>query len=105
MKFSHIGITSHTKRPGEMYVAETKVWVTNADEHPFKIEWLRYAEDSPVPEIIKAMPHVGYEVDSLKKASVDLKCILGPFEVEGGKMVAFYELPDGGVVELMELKK
>lgn len=105
MKFSHIGITSHTIRPGETYVAETKVWVTNADDHPFRIEWLRYEEDSPVPAIIKEVAHVGYEVDSLEEASRGLKCILGPFEVHGGKIVAFYELPDRGVVELMQKKK
>lgn len=103
MRFSHIGITSDQKRPGEMYVAETKVWVTDADDHPFRIEWLRYEEDSPVPEIIKEVAHVGFEVDSLEEASAGLKCILGPFSV-GDKVVAFYELPDGGVVELMEMK-
>lgn len=105
MKFNHIGITTHTKRPGEVYVAETKVWVTNADEHTFRIEWLRYEEDSPVPDIIKEMPHIGYEVASIEEAGSNFNCILGPFKVYDGKTVAFFELPDGAVVELMEIKR
>lgn len=104
MKFDHIGITTHTKQPGEVYVPETKVWVTDAEEHEFRIEWLRYEEDSTVPAIIKEMPHIGYEVDSIAELGANLKCILGPFKVDEEKTVAFFELSDGAVIELMEIK-
>ncbi|MBS4207885.1 hypothetical protein [Bacillus sp. FJAT-50079] len=105
MKFSHVGITTNTKRPGEVYVAETKVWVTNADDHRFRIEWLRYEEDSPVSDIIKEMPHIGYEVESIDEVCSGLKCILGPFKVHDGKTVAFFELPDGAIIELIEINR
>lgn len=102
MKFDHIGITTTKKRPGEVYVEETKVWIVMSTDHGFPIEWLRYEPDSTVPEIIKETAHLGYEVDSLEEAGKNLKCILGPFQVDS-KKVAFYELPDGGVVELMQI--
>lgn len=102
MKFNHIGITSTIKRSGEIYIPETKVWVTDSEKHNFNIEWLRYEKDSPVPKIIQEVPHIGFQVESIKDASIGLKCILGPFEVEGNKIVAFFELDDGGVIEFME---
>ncbi len=102
MEFDHVGIITEEKKGSESWVEKTRVWVTNPQEHPFKVEWLRYEPDSPVKGSLREKPHVAYKVKSLDEASKGLKVLLEPFEVEGVLRVAFYELDDGAVVELME---
>lgn len=87
-----------------MYFAPTKVWITDSDAHPFRIEWLRYADDSDVPDCVKDTPHVGFEVESIEEAGKDLELVLGPLVIDESKTVAFFKTPDGGIVELMKIQ-
>lgn len=103
MVFSHIGIITTEKKPGERFVSATRVWVTDFQNHPFHVEWLRFEPDSPVTGPVRNMPHVAYEVDSIKEASKGMKELLAPFEA-GIAIVGFYQSNDGAVVEFMELK-
>lgn len=104
MEFSHVGMVTTEKKAGELYVAATKVWVTNFDDHPYHIEWLRYEADSPVKGPIRELPHVAYRVESIKEASKGLKVLMEPFDVPMGK-VGFYQTSDGAIVEFMEYTK
>ncbi|NLM18634.1 MAG: hypothetical protein GX217_01250 [Clostridiaceae bacterium] len=104
MKFDHVGITTDKEFPNQKYVEKTKVWITISNEHQFPIEWLRYEPDSTVPDSVKTTPHIGYIVDSIDKQGKDLNCIIEPFIVDNRK-VAFYELSDGGIIELIEIIK
>lgn len=105
MRFNHIGITDQGVRDGAVFVPETKVWVTDSDTHPFRIEWLRYEDDSDVPEIIRRTPHVGFEVESIVEAARGLTPLLGPLVIDDTTTVAFFETADAGVVELMEIRR
>src|SRR5690625_579584 len=105
MKFDHVGMTTFTKHEEAVFVSETKVWITDPTKHEFKIEWLRYEEDSTVSEKIKGTPHVGYIVDSIDDYSENLTCLLGPFDVGDNRRVAFFELEDGAIIELIEVKE
>ena len=87
--FDHIGMTTESVHPNERYVVSTKVWVTDPQMHPFKIEWLRYEEDSPVPGKMRDACHVAWRVDSIERESE-------------GHVVGFFETEDGAIVELME---
>jgi hypothetical protein len=103
MVFSHIGIVTSEKKPGERFVPATRVWVTDFQNHPYHVEWLRFEPDSPVTGPVRHMPHVAYEVDSIKAASKGMKELLAPFEA-GLAVVGFYQADDGAVVEFMEMK-
>ena len=103
MVFSHVGIVTTEKKPGERFVEATRVWVTDFKNHPFHVEWLRFEPDSPVRGPIREMPHVAYEVDSIKEASKGMKELLAPFDA-GIAIVGFYQGDDGVVVEFMEMK-
>ena len=61
------------KKAGEDIVPATKVWVTDFQEHPFHVEWLRYEPDSPVTGPVRKMPHVAYRVDNIAEAAKGLK--------------------------------
>ena len=104
MVFSHIGVVTTEKKPGERFVEATRVWVTDFQNHPFHVEWLRFEPDSPVRGPIREMPHVAYEVDSIKEVSKGMKELLAPFDA-GIAVVGFYQTDDGAVVEFMEMKQ
>ena len=80
------------------------IWVTDFQNHPFHVEWLRFEPDSPVSGPIRDMPHVAYEVDNIKEASKGMKELLAPFDA-GIAVVGFFQTGDGAVVEFMEMKR
>ena len=80
MVFSHIGIVTTEKKPGERFVEATRVWVTDFQKHPFHVEWLRFEPDSSVRGPIRETAHVAYEVNSIKEASKGMKELLAPFD-------------------------
>jgi len=104
MQFDHIGIITTEKRPNEIYVPATKVWITDFRLHPYRVEWLRFEPDTPVTGPVRDQPHVAYRVKSIAEASKGMKVLLEPFDVEFA-IVGFYQTTDGAVVEFMEYRE
>jgi len=103
MQFDHVGIVTTEKKPDEIFIAPTRVWITDFQKHPYRIEWLRFEPDSPVTGPTRVGPHVAYRVESIAEASKGLKVLLEPFDV-GFAVVAFFQTDDGAVIELMEYR-
>jgi len=103
-EFHHLGLPTTEKQPGEVYVEATKVWVTSPDEHPQKIEYLRFEPDAPLTGPVRDMPHFAFKVDDLDAAIKGEEVILGPFDPMEGLSVVFI-LKDGAVFEFMEFKQ
>ena len=99
--FDHVGIPTDDIQPGEMWVEETRVWVTNPQDHPYKVEYLRYEPDSPVTGPVRDLPHIAFQVPNLEEAMGDLPIVLGPFHANENLRVVFV-LKDGAVFEFME---
>ncbi len=98
-QFEHIGIFTDEKKPDERFVAATKVWVTDFQKHPYRVEWLRADRPFRGPN-----PHIAFRVESIEKAAEaakDLTCVSKPFDA-GIARVAFYRTGDGATVEFME---
>lgn len=98
-QFEHIGIFTDKQKPNERFVEATKVWVTDFQNHPFRVEWLRREEPFRGPN-----PHVAYRVENIEKAAEaakDLTPLGKPFDA-GIARVAFFRTEDGAVVEFME---
>ncbi|MDD4787016.1 MAG: hypothetical protein PHO07_07585 [Pirellulales bacterium] len=98
-QFEHLGIFTAEKKPGERFVAATKVWVTDFQKHPYRVEWLR--SDGPFKG---PNPHVAFRDENIEKAAEaakGLKPVSKPFDA-GVARVAFFQTGDGAVVELME---
>jgi len=104
LQFDHIGLVTTEKKEGEIFIEATRVWVTDYNKHPYRVEWLRFEPDSPVTGPVREKAHVAYRVKSLAEASKGMKVLLKPFDV-GFAMVGFYEASDGAVVEFLEFKK
>lgn len=102
--FHHVGLPTDESRPGEAYVADTKVWVTDPRVHPYKVEYLRYEKDSPVKGPLRELPHIAFRVDDMETALRGEDVIMPPFSPSPGFMVAFV-LRDGAVFEYMTYEK
>src|SRR5262249_23668315 len=100
-RFHHVGVITDEAQPGEIYVADTKVHVTNPADHPYRIEYLRFEPDSPVTGPVRNQPHVAFVVDSLEDAIAGEPILLGPFRAMEGLRVVFI-LKDEAVFEYME---
>ncbi|MGI8476234.1 MAG: hypothetical protein ACR2OO_07690 [Thermomicrobiales bacterium] len=101
--FHHIGLRAFEPQPGEDLVAPSKCWVTNPDGTPNRIEWLRYAPDSPISEEFMNSPHIAYGVDDLQPHIEGKEIYLAPFDVGEPPFarVAFTR-EDGVFVEYMQ---
>jgi hypothetical protein len=100
-RFHHVGVITDEPQPGEIYVAETKVHVTNPVDHPYRIEYLRFDPDSPVSGPVRNRPHMAFEVADLEAEIAGEQVLLGPFRAMEGLRVAFI-LRDGAVFEFMQ---
>jgi hypothetical protein len=102
MEFSHVGLVTTEKQPGEVFVDATRVWITDFVAHPYKIEWLRFEPDSPVTGPVRTQPHVAYKVPSIERAAAGLETLIEPFTPLPNLRVGFYLSKDGAVLEFME---
>ena len=65
-EYMHIGIPVLNRKEGMTYNEAMKFWVSNVDDYDFKIEYLKFEEGTPFPEILSKQPHVAYKVDDLE---------------------------------------
>jgi hypothetical protein len=102
MKFDHIGIPTTENFAGEIPLAHLKITVSDHQNNPFGIQWQRYWDDAPYPELVKTVPHVAFEVDDLTAAIDGEHVIIEPNSPSPGVVVAFIEV-NGAPVELMQI--
>jgi len=104
MKYNHIGIPTTERFEGEIDLPDLKVTVSDHLNNPFGIQWMRYWEDAPFPELIKTIPHVAFEVDELESALKGQKIVIPPNSPSPGVMVAIIDVK-GAPVELMQIDR
>ena len=51
-EYMHIGIPVLNKKEGMTYNEDMKFWVSRVDDYDFKIEYLKFEEGTPFPEIL-----------------------------------------------------
>ena len=102
MRFNHVGIPTTASFDGEIPLPHLKITVSDHQSNPFGIQWQRYWDDAPYPELVKTVPHVAFEVDDLKAALLDQHVIIEPNSPSHGVIVAFIEV-QGAPVELMQI--
>lgn len=91
LRYHHLGIPTNEVREGEYYLSEHKVYVLDYGKNDYGIEWMRYEKDCKLPEIVKTMPHIAFEVDDIYEAIRDKKVIIEPNSPSEGVIVAFIE--------------
>ncbi len=104
MKYHHLGIPTTTPMPGETYLEKHRVFCTDHENNPFGIQWMRYEPGCTLPELVKTVPHVAFEVDDLARALQGREILIQPNSPSEGVTVAFV-VCDGAPVELLEFSK
>ncbi|OMH29071.1 VOC family protein [Motiliproteus sp. MSK22-1] len=104
MKFNHVGIPVTGSFDGEIDLPHLKMTVSDHKNNLYGIQWQRYWDGAPYPELVKTVPHVAFEVDDLDAELAGKKVIIQPNSPSEGLRVAFIEV-NGAPVELMEYTK
>ncbi len=100
-KYHHLGIPTTTPRPGERYLAHLKVHVCGFESSPYGIEWMRFDPDCTVPELVRTVPHIAFEVDDLEAELDGKELLIAPNSPSKGVRVAFI-VDNGAPVEFLE---
>lgn len=76
--------------------------VSDHQDNPFGIQWQRYWEGAPYPDLVKSVPHVAFEVDDLEEALQGQHILIEPNSPSPGVSVAFIQVR-GAPVELIQI--
>src|ERR1700730_15345453 len=64
-RYHHIGIPTTERREGERLIEHHATFVSGYETSAYGIEWMRFVPEAPVPELVRTVPHVAFEVDDL----------------------------------------
>jgi catechol 2,3-dioxygenase-like lactoylglutathione lyase family enzyme len=103
-RYNHIGIPTDAPRSGETYLERYGFHCTDHERNPFGIQWMRYDPASPLPYLVRTLPHVAFEVDDLAAELVGRQVLIEPNSPSDGVVVAFI-VEDGAPVELMQFDR
>jgi hypothetical protein len=103
-RYHHIGIPHSDVRAEEQHLESLGIHVCGFETSPYGVEWIRFDAHCAVPDIVKMVPHVAFEVDDLAEALRGRDVLIAPNAPSAGVQVAFI-LDDGAPIELMEFAK
>ncbi|MCP4176223.1 MAG: hypothetical protein GY756_00480 [bacterium] len=104
LKFNHVGLPTNITRENGVYYEDLKVCVYKDASNSYDFQWEKCEADSPLPELVKKVAHIGYEVDDINEAVKGEKVIFGPYSVDKNVTLAFIEV-DGAPVEFIQINK
>jgi len=104
LKYHHIGIPTNLPRDGEEYMEEYDTYTRGYGENPYGVEWMRFGPKCPLPELVKTVPHVAFEVDNLEEALRGKEILIEPNSHSPGLTVAFI-VDNGAPIEFLWFEK
>jgi hypothetical protein len=102
LKYHHMGIPTDKSIIGEVYLKDYKVFHFGYDKSEYGIERMRYEKDCTLPELVKTMPHIAFEVDDIYEAIKGKHVIIEPNSPSAGNLVAFIE-EEGVPIEFIQI--
>jgi hypothetical protein len=103
-RYHHLGIPHAEPRAGERHLDHLGIHVCGFDTSPYGIEWIRFDPHCAIPDIVRTVAHVAFEVPDLDNALEGKEILIPPNAPSSGVRVAFI-LDDGAPVELLEFEK
>lgn len=101
LHFDHLSIPTNEHRAGEVRDRELGGFIGGDLGSPYRVRWCRYADDSPLPKIIRSIPHVAFVVADLEKWLAEFPILVEPLARDDGVRSAF--VADNGIpIRLME---
>lgn len=102
MRFHHIGIPTTGPFDGEIPLPHLLITCSDRQDNPFGIQWMRYWDDAPYPDLVKTVAHVAFEVGDLPAALEGQRVLIERNSPSPGVTVAFVEV-NGAPVELLQI--
>ncbi len=103
-RYHHLGIPTTVPHAGERYLEQFHVYVCGFETSPYGVEWMRYEAGSTVPELVRTVPHVAFEVDDLEAELEGKAILIQPNSPSPGVRVAFI-VDNGAPIEFLEFEK
>ena len=100
-KFMHVGVPTTKVQPNEIYVEKMKLYKTEI-VGDFNIEYLRFQDGTPFPEVMHFNPHIAYEVSNIDEAAKGAKVIFEKTDI-GNAFICFI-VKDNVIYELYQPK-
>ena len=104
-RYSHLGIPTTEEHENEKYLDAYDIYLSGYGENEFNIEWMRFGENCKLPDIVKKLPHVAFEVDDIYEAIKNHDVIIEPNSSTEGITVAFVLVNDAPVEFVQFTKK
>ncbi|HTW46480.1 MAG TPA: hypothetical protein VMD92_00955 [Acidobacteriaceae bacterium] len=100
-RYHHIGIPTSQPRPGERHIERLKIFIVGHENSEYGVEWMRFEADAQVPELVRQVPHVAFEVSDLASELAGREILIAPNSPSDGVRVAFI-VENGAPIELLE---
>ena len=101
LTYHHFGVPTNTPRPEDRYLPKAKAYASGYLENPYGVEWMRFEPSSPVHELVRAVPHVAFVVDSLEEAITGKELLGEPSSPSRGITVAMI-VDNGAPIEFLQ---
>ena len=103
-RYHHIGIPTSEHREGERPIKGHATFVSGYETSAYGIEWMRFEPQASVPELVRSVPHVAFEVDDLSAEIAGKEILIAPNSPSPGVTVAFI-VENGAPVEFLQFDK
>lgn len=105
MNALHLGIPTDKKIEGKNYnyVESLKLYVTNPDEHAYKLQFVWAEPDSPLPEIVRTEQHLAIKVNNIDQAIEEFDQVVFPPHVVNDKLKICFAVKENVLFELTEV--
>ncbi len=100
-RYHHIGIPTSQCRPGEHQIRDRDIFVVGHENSEYGVEWMRFGAKAQVPELVRQVAHVAFEVTDLESELEGREILIPPNSPSEGVRVAFI-VEKGAPIELME---
>jgi hypothetical protein len=100
-RYHHIGIPTTESKPGETHLKHLKVFVVSHQKSEFGVEWMRFEAGAAIPDLVRRVAHVAFEVTDLCSELAGREILIPPNSPSDGVRVAFI-VENGAPIELLE---
>ena len=100
-RYHHIGIPTMESKPGETHLKHLRLFVVSHQKSEFGVEWMRFEADAAVPDLVRRVAHVAFEVTDLSSELAGREILIPPNSPSDGVRVAFI-VENGAPIELLE---
>ena len=79
------------------------MYVSGFESTQYCVEWMRFEPGSCIPELVRTVPHVAFEVDDLEAELRGKEVLIAPNSPSPGVQVAFI-VENGAPIEFLQFE-